>query len=476
MSDFRLGEMFPTVGTLKGERVYDWEQTRKLDCLGFKELAPGLADVIAHLEPPACFGVFGAWGSGKSTLAKCISDILKERLGERVRVAWFDTWLYDQHAGHEVCYALLRCIEKTLYAESKADLSARRALKRNLVATAAAAVGIGAKSLTAGQLNPVEDFFRARQLADKKMAHDYDAWVDSTERLAEDFRDVITRGLEHAHADRLIVVLDDLDRCLPDSVVTLLERLKNFLMHGRVVYVLAADRGAIVEAICQKYGYSRAYGERYLDKIALLCHDLPRNEGHGIMRLTMEQAAASINNAEGSQRVRAYLNDIDESYRALTESTLLNPRTTRKVATKLALLLSSPLWRKLYINEREMEPNVAKVFSAPGGELLPERDVATQAIRVTLLLLLFKESYPLAFGSYAQRLWEGLFVLTPSSPNPQPSRESIAIGTGIVENYGIEPGTAILMGRALHSLLPTKNTSSYDGIIKLMYRLLAGWL
>ena len=79
--------------------------------------------------------------------------------------------------------------------------------------------------------------------------------------------------------ERVIVLVDDLDRCLPNAVTATLEAIKLFLSVRKMVFVLAADQEMIREAIAASLGASsrsERFAQRYLEKIVQLPITLPR--------------------------------------------------------------------------------------------------------------------------------------------------------------------------------------------------------
>ncbi|MFD8222203.1 P-loop NTPase fold protein [Streptomyces sp. NPDC059697] len=76
---------------------------------------------------------------------------------------------------------------------------------------------------------------------------------------------------------RLVVLVDDLDRCLPDAVMATLEAIKLFLSVKKVAFVLAADQEMVRESIAVSLdatGRGEQFALRYLEKIVQL--PLPR--------------------------------------------------------------------------------------------------------------------------------------------------------------------------------------------------------
>src|SRR3546814_7140149 len=63
------------------------------------------------------------------------------------------------------------------------------------------------------------------------------------------FRKEFAELLKDAEIDRLIVLLDDLDRCLPDTALEPLEAIRLFLFVPRASFVIAADEGMIAYAV-----------------------------------------------------------------------------------------------------------------------------------------------------------------------------------------------------------------------------------
>lgn len=83
--------------------------------------------------------------------------------------------------------------------------------------------------------------------------------------------------------ERVVVLVDDLDRCLPAAVTATLEAIKLFLAVPKMVFVIAADQDMVRDAIAVSLD-SAARGERfatrYLEKIIQLPISLPRLAPH----------------------------------------------------------------------------------------------------------------------------------------------------------------------------------------------------
>jgi hypothetical protein len=63
-----------------------------------------------------------------------------------------------------------------------------------------------------------------------------------------------------------VIVIDDLDRCLPEKALQVLEAIKLFLDVPGVVFLLAVDREVIEKAVTNKYETSK--GDMSTDRLA----------------------------------------------------------------------------------------------------------------------------------------------------------------------------------------------------------------
>ncbi len=74
---------------------------------------------------------------------------------------------------------------------------------------------------------------------------------------------------------KIVVFIDDLDRCAPDKILEVLESTKVFLAIKGFVYVLGLSPEVVVKAIEQKYKDMGINGEDYLEKIVQIPFRIP---------------------------------------------------------------------------------------------------------------------------------------------------------------------------------------------------------
>ncbi len=106
----------------------------------------------------------------------------------------------------------------------------------------------------------------------------YEAQITELMRLQGRFKGMVEALVKEG---RLIVFIDDLDRCSPDKIPDLLEAIKLFTMTPRCVYVLGLDYDIVRKGIEKKYKFKEEReASEYLEKIVQIpFHMPPLDEG-----------------------------------------------------------------------------------------------------------------------------------------------------------------------------------------------------
>lgn len=83
---------------------------------------------------------------------------------------------------------------------------------------------------------------------------------------------------ELARDERMIIVVDELDRCRPDFSITLLEKIKHVFEVPNVSFLLVANMNQLSAAISHVYGNGSDIS-RYVDKFIKIVVSLPVYDG-----------------------------------------------------------------------------------------------------------------------------------------------------------------------------------------------------
>jgi tRNA A37 threonylcarbamoyladenosine biosynthesis protein TsaE len=238
--------------------LYNDEPTTE-DKLDRKKYAEELARLAREAQPPLVIGVFGEWGSGKTSLLQQVRDQLKS--DQTSAIAWFDAWKY-QYDENPVL-PLLHAVVRDLGLESRQDI--RRTLQ--VISEA-----LGSIVLSTASRMTVTDLRSSIHAYDE--AH-FELRSERT-RLDEYFSGLVAAALQERGSSRLVVFIDDLDRCLPDQILALLEALKLYLNRTDCVFFLAVDSQRLVQVVTGKYKDVGIDGADYLEKIVQMPFQMPR--------------------------------------------------------------------------------------------------------------------------------------------------------------------------------------------------------
>lgn len=288
-----------------------------VDLLGFDFLVDGL--VVALTEPrllPLTVGVLGDWGSGKSSLMRIAADELRrvkreldpppenERDAFPYLIVDFSPWQYEDH--EDVKVALMTTVLDALaerVPEARAEVGRLREfisrLKRwgrrvgRVSANAAPTLLPIALQGVAPELGTeLTAFFTSAAGAVAKEAQS--AFAEPSAEPSEPateaplpladikaFRAEFGRLVARMPGgEAVIVFIDDLDRCLPETVVDTFEAIRLFLNTPKTAYVLALNQNVVESAIDSRYPDLKkadggGIGRDYLEKMLQLKVSVP---------------------------------------------------------------------------------------------------------------------------------------------------------------------------------------------------------
>ena len=252
------------------------------DFLNFSGIADTVAEIITQADGrPTSIGISGSWGAGKSSMIKLVRTALSEKdKNDPARFIYvkFNAWLHQGYDDARV--ALLEVIATKLSEEAKKRKNgvdkAKELLQRvNWLRAAKLAAGsafalalglpptgivgevlrIGMKVLgeDAGEEDAQdpegvasEAFAKAKGLIKAKPEL-------SPPREIHDIRDCFEQALEQMGMT-LVVLIDDLDRCLLPTTISTLEAIRLFLFLDNTAFVIAVDDAMIKHAVRQHLG------------------------------------------------------------------------------------------------------------------------------------------------------------------------------------------------------------------------------
>ena len=307
----------------------------RLDLLNNRAIAKTIISIINDSKESVSIGVHGDWGAGKSSVLAMIESDLKSSNGiyvsdwdEEIENNWsanddrsdlfpytvvrFNSWQYQGFEDAKI--ALMSAIVAQLENSSKAyyknhkikgglkklkeittriwenidKLSIVKNVGKLGISAAAGTTSLALFDTAAGYIKDiVTDSDKASELIGSisKSIKDNES-KNSGFREIEEFRKNYSELFYEAHTKKLIVLIDDLDRCLPKSAIETLEAVRMFLSLDNSAFVVAADDLMIRYSVNEYFPHAPEnannqdtlgdFADKYLEKLIQVPLHIPR--------------------------------------------------------------------------------------------------------------------------------------------------------------------------------------------------------
>ncbi len=238
-----------------GCKIFNDEPTSN-DSLYREHYADAFAELVENCDTPTVVGLYGTWGIGKTSLMKQIADKLNK---DQLLIVNFDPWMHQ--FDDSPALALMHTLVDQLSLGTKG--------KKLLTVISAAFGSALLKATTNLTVKDIDEF-------GKRYAKEQFTVRDARVNMQNHFRELI----KHAQTrdgikKRIVFFIDDLDRCLPESILKVLEALKLYLNIEGCIYFLAVDKTTLEESIRFHYKDVSINHVKYLDKIVQLPFNIP---------------------------------------------------------------------------------------------------------------------------------------------------------------------------------------------------------
>jgi hypothetical protein len=295
------------------------------DKYGFAPTADVIVDAIQSASRrPITVGVFGGWGSGKTSLMQMVEERLKR---SDIKTVWFKAWKYS---GKEIIWnALIQTVLLAMKNDADTyEVNRREAFKKRIYDTslelAKYAAKVGTRVIPGGIVkeSDVDNLWRifASSVEDGNSFEFINRFESEFKRLVRDY----------VGDSYLTVFIDDLDRCLPENAVEVMEALKLYLDEANCVFVIGVEPSIIEAAINERYGANlNLSASRYLEKIVQLPIFVPR--------VHTQSGLDMVRSAVGDDFLSAHSNALALLIRAGMDR---NPRRIKRFSNALAIALS----------------------------------------------------------------------------------------------------------------------------------------
>lgn len=303
------------------------------DALDHEQIAKAITRHLDSLPTGSVLALQGSWGRGKTNVLRRVFTRFEQRAATGgPKPLWLDPWKYgtpdlitpvvlnllaeipDRRDMKEVAESLLRAGSAVLFKVV------------SLVAPPPLAGVVGAAE------QPITD------MLDKWLSHGPDIEPDPVVKMATRFAELVDKYVGSADG-QLLICIDDLDRCLPDHQVAMLEAI-HFLTsaQARCSFLIALDPLLVQQAAITHYRTAGFDSNKYLDKLFTLRLRLPELSTSSVERLLASELDGDIARvlADGLGVTVAQVADAFGEIFDLPE--LRNPRLIHRVCERLRLL------------------------------------------------------------------------------------------------------------------------------------------
>lgn len=180
------------------------------------------------------------------------SPLGKMELDHTYLPIYYNAWLYDNYADPLMSLMLLITKEYKKYCGSKLKVASFTDSVAELLDIASISMGgiqIG------GNFRNIKDTIQGKDILSVVKTEE-----EIRDKVKEIFNSIIVENVE-----KLVIFIDELDRCRPSFAIEMLERIKHYFDDDRIIFVASINREQLIHSISKYYG-TNFDSTGYLDK------------------------------------------------------------------------------------------------------------------------------------------------------------------------------------------------------------------
>ncbi len=271
------------------------DKETEIDYLNFGYMVNLVANIATNRDlSPSTIGLYGDWGSGKSSLMKLVQKKIEEKYPKdekkkdtvKTLCIEFNGWLFEGYEDTKtsLCGAILDALaDKKRFSKEVTDYAKELIKKIDVNKILGKGVKYGLDLFLSGGIGILTDLSLSSLLSTIKsnagevQAKDIEEILsmlkknDKTRTEIKNFRNEFKDLLNKSKVENVVVFIDELDRCLPDTVLEVFEAMRLFLFVEGMSFVIGADERLIQYSIKSKYkevpGNNLDIGKEYLEKV-----------------------------------------------------------------------------------------------------------------------------------------------------------------------------------------------------------------
>lgn len=203
-----------------------------------------------------------AWGDGQAETVEELNPYFQNTvlnsisLNQSYLPIYYNAWLYDNH--DDPLMSLIYTIVKKAnqYINTALDKSKKERLLQAL-SSLSVSFNFGFVQVSAS----------GERIKDALTLEDILKNINTAEEIRQLVKNILDSVINEK-AQRLVIFIDELDRCRPSYAIEMLERIKHYFDDERIIFVVSVNKEQLVHTISRCYGYgfdSSGYLNKFFD-------------------------------------------------------------------------------------------------------------------------------------------------------------------------------------------------------------------
>ncbi len=256
----------------------------KEDVLDFQRYRDVITAIVRGTSGPFTIGILGSWGSGKTTLLRLVENSFYK--DKDVVAVWFNAWQYEKE--EDILFPFLATIIDGIENHNNSgEKSSFLAAKIGRVFGKKEKDFVTVLNNLRGILYGVSFNVGLVKFDTKEAIRRFDELQEihvNTQLKKQGIYKKAFENLKIPNGKKIVVLIDDLDRCNPEKAVHILEAIKLLLNQPGFIFVLGMDdvvlEGYLEKKYIEEFGVEDKYFKdyNYLEKIIQLPFRIPSHE------------------------------------------------------------------------------------------------------------------------------------------------------------------------------------------------------
>jgi len=328
----------------------------------FQSLGVTIAKIMKDSTPHFTIGIYGEWGTGKTTLMRTIEKNLVtdgvSKADQKILPIWFNAWQYDR-VENLATLSLMKNVAYEMSGHAKFDPVSKTILK---------GLTILGKDITQNLIQEIvvnKEFGKENILDDKieqlNELNRESIYFDGLKKIKTQMEEI---RKSYGKDYRVVIFIDDLDRCSADKALEVLESIKLFLGMEGFIFVVGLSHKTVTKLITKAYSATGVKGEDYLKKIIQIPIKIPSWTEENIIDL--------IDNKIKKNLHKEYTNFLSENSDMVARVVDYNPRQLKRFVNNVIVAFETFASQKYFAKIKFNEVFLVKILKSEWSDFYAE--------------------------------------------------------------------------------------------------------